>query len=238
MTYTNNLKTILISILFVFYSGSVVCAEQEQFVEEEPGLFSPECLKDKKQCFDHLIVSNFDDNSLKAIVLYLNNYDEISPHFKYEKLLEMLSDVSFTNDVAKRIESLIYYSGYHVPRDVDRAISITKSIDNFENNSYVLETLGKMYVVKYVEDKNKDETLPLKIKETLNSAQEMGSVTASRTLAYWLINYGDDKNLDELSLLGKTLKQLATSGNERDKLIYQSFVEEYGSILKDAKPKD
>ncbi|MEZ9232947.1 hypothetical protein AB4259_17875 [Vibrio amylolyticus] len=189
----------------------------------EHGFVSPNCEIDLLTCFSSRIESSNTDEKLKAIVIYLSNYDVLHTSYEYEKLLIDLKNISSVDNVnALYIQSLIYYSGYYVDEDAIRAVELLKPIEEKNSYPYVYELLGKSYykMLLLEEDENERNELYKLSKLNFYSAHKLGSKSSTRNLAFIMLNYGG--YLDQVEA-GKLLEYLSSLGGRMDVEIYERY---------------
>ncbi|KOE84754.1 hypothetical protein ACS86_05010 [Vibrio alginolyticus] len=178
---------------------------------------------DVRDCFTYGIKSQVKKEKLNSVLVYLNNFDSISDIYDYKKLLVDLNGLAISGDInAIILEASIYYSGFHVDRNVEKSISLLEEIPEGKVNEVVYNLLGKSYFHLFElesEPYKKDELYTL-TKEYLYKSHLMGMEASTRALAFVMVKYGSEGDFIEA---GKLLEYLAMKGNQEDIASYDKY---------------
>jgi hypothetical protein len=178
---------------------------------------------DVRECFTYGIKSKINKDKLSAVVVYLNNFDSISDIYNYEKLLVDLNGLSVSGDInAIILEASIYYSGFHVNRNIEKSIYLLEEIPDDRKNEVVYNLLGKSYfhLFELESEPYKKDELYTFTKEYLYKSHLMEMEASTRALAFVMVKYGSEGDFIEA---GKLLEYLAMKGNQDDISSYEKY---------------
>ncbi|MEZ9472579.1 hypothetical protein BCU36_003190 [Vibrio lentus] len=114
--------------------------------------------KDIHHCFTGNIESKSDKDRLGAIVVYLNNYEKLHKLYDYNEILLNLSEMTYKRNFnALILEASIYYQGFHVDRDVNKAVTLLKKVPE---GKYSAAAYGLLYPFNLKMQVSKSENYP------------------------------------------------------------------------------
>ena len=103
--------------------------------------------KDIHHCFTENIESKSDKDRLGSIVVYLNNYEKLHKLYDYNEILLNLSEMTYKRNFnALVLEASIYYQGFHVDRNANKAVALLKKVPEGKYSAAAYGLLGKIYL--------------------------------------------------------------------------------------------
>ena len=213
-------------LCMLLISGASQSKEDPLGLNIQQGYFSKSCRQSIEMCFDSKFYSENDDDVIKAIILYLDNYNQMKEHYEYRLLLENMSKISKVGDNNLfLLEANIYFQGFHVPQSGSKAVNVLESNDlfNYEDPQHLV-VLGNAYYIKYLENKKEIEEDLVKAKGYFLKAYNMGREHATRALALILVN---SSNIEDVIMAGEVLRYFAESeiGTKLDRDKYNKYLD-------------
>ena len=220
--------------VFFFFIYSTSSFSKELFaMENETEVRLCNNYKDIHHCFTENIESKSDKDRLGAIVVYLNNYEKLHKLYDYNEILLNLSEMTYKRNFnALVLEASIYYQGFHVDRNANKAVALLKKVPEGKYSAAAYGLLGKIYLyILNSNDKNsKKNELYILAKQSFYNSHLMGEESSTRALAFIMLKYGAK---DDFIEAGKLLEYLASKGNKEDMDSYEKYQGYSKKILDD-----
>ena len=220
--------------VFLFFIYSTSSFSKELFaMENETEVRLCNNYKDIHHCFTENIESKSDKDRLGAIVVYLNNYEKLHKLYDYNEILLNLSEMTYKRNFnALVLEASIYYQGFHVDRDVNKAVALLKKVPEGKYSAAAYGLLGKiyLYILNSNDKNNKKNELYILAKQSFYKSHLLGEESSTRALAFIMLKYGAK---DDFIEAGKLLEYLASKGNKKDMDSYEKYQGYSTKILDD-----